>query len=102
MSVENKVGENCNDCFDEQAEIESYPECRKLANVAGQKSIIEDFLDWCQQQGYELRDWNSTYLDQPQSITINREELLADYFGIDAARLEKERVDILKKLKEQS
>lgn len=72
-----------------------YPELEKLSSVSDEKRLIMQFLDWCTEQGYELRDWSNTYHDQPQAISKTFDQITADYLDIDLAEVEKERRALL-------
>lgn len=72
-----------------------YPECEKLASHEQELNTIRNFLDWCDSQRFELRDWNHLNYGEPQKINKSREQLLAEYLGIDLKVVEKERQEML-------
>ena len=72
-----------------------YPECEKLASHEQELNTIRNFLDWCDSKRFELRDWNHLNYGEPQKINKSREQLLAEYLGIDLKVVEKERQEML-------
>ncbi len=69
------------------------PECEKLAKVAPQINKIGEFLDWL--EGEKI------YLDMSDTGTYrNTEQLLADFFEINLALVEKERRALLEHMRE--
>lgn len=63
----------------------------KWAAFADTASTIREFIEWCEQQGWELRE---TATDRP--IMLNTNEVLYRYAGIDAAELDRARRALLK------
>ena len=78
--------------------MSKYPELEKLTEVNDERLLITAFLDWCTEQGYELRDWSNTYHDQPQPISKTVDQIVADYLEIDLAVVEKERRALIESL----
>ena len=88
-----------------------YPECEKLSKVSRESQKLGDFLEWLKGQGYYLckfydRETLDASRDQseegfyPDYISII--DILAKYFDIDMNKVEEERAEILKKLREQN
>ncbi len=65
-----------------------YPECDKLSECHSEKIAILNFLQWCDEQEYELRIWTDENQHNPQPLRKNREELMADYFEYDLKKVE--------------
>jgi hypothetical protein len=71
-----------------------YPEHDKLMKITGHSQAIGEFLDYMSDRGYTLRKWSDdeyTYLAHPGSIY----SILADYFDINQAKLEREKRQML-------
>lgn len=75
--------------------MSEYPECEKMKLVSSESQSIGAFLDWCGEQGFELRDWDNEYQDQPGPLHKSIEQLLAKYFEIDLVKVESERQQML-------
>lgn len=58
----------------------------KWAAFADDATTIRVFLEWCEQQGWELRVTKTG-----QRFMLNTDEILYRYGGIDAAELERAR-----------
>lgn len=71
------------------------PECDRLAEVSEHSQTIGDFLEWLPQQGIQLcsipEEYDHTFVPIGRSI----ESLLAEFFEIDMAKVEKERRAVL-------
>lgn len=78
-----------------------YPECEKIteADKSGKSPLLTDFLDWLDSKGIILAKYGAR--DDLYPIHTNKEQLLADFFGIDLALVEKERRQILEDLRNQ-
>lgn len=72
------------------------PECDKLLKVKDRSQEIGDFLEWLAGQEVEL----CTYVDKDgyHPVRESTEQLLAEYFGIDLAKIEQEKRAIMKTL----
>lgn len=66
------------------------PVLDKWAAFADTASTIHEFLEWCEQQGWELRE---TATDHP--IMLNTDEVLYRYAEIDASELDDARRALL-------
>lgn len=79
--------------------MSNYPEHDKLKALAGANQTVGDFIGWLEEQGLELARWNEagTYC-----LPANkpREELLAEFFGINRSALEAEKLAMLGSLRE--
>ena len=80
--------------------------CEKLSKRSEEWNHIYPFLEWLQEQGivlakYEPDEFSSIYPNlQPISESI--QDLLYKYFEIDPIKLEEERRELLKKLREKA
>lgn len=80
------------------------PECDRMLAVRDQSQAIGEFIDWL---NYEHEVFLARYEDlddysQPVLMTFHRNmnELLAEFFGIDLAKVEAEKRAILDSLHE--
>ncbi len=78
--------------------MSQYPECDKLLAVCEERTLILDFLQWCEVHQLELRDWSRLTSNHPRSINKTFAELANDYFKLDSTKLEAERQEITKEL----
>jgi hypothetical protein len=78
-------------------------ETEKFAKVveSGDNQVIGEFIDWLGEHGY----WVSEYVkiegfrdEMLMPIRKSNASLLADYFGIDLAQLDREKRDLLAKI----
>ena len=79
----------------------SYPEHEKLKDLAGANQIVGDFIEWLYANGM----WIAQYAERSDQLipsAKNRDELLADHFGIDRKRLEDEKQSMLDALRKQT
>lgn len=90
-----KTVDSCTKCFEDVKLARIYPEHAKLQKVQHESQLIGEFL-------YEVSRKNGSTLCQysfgewtPVSGGIER--ILAEYFGIDQNKLEKEKQHMLKK-----
>lgn len=77
----------------------STPELDKLAAVANDSQVIGDFLEWLDTHGRFVGQW---YDERAAPAAIGTEALLAEYFGIDLKRVERERRAILEAVRRGS
>lgn len=74
----------------------NYPECEKLAKVAKQSQVLGEFLNWLKGfKEFELAKWNLHGEDRLVPMHDSTESLLAEFFGIDMDKVEKERQQII-------
>ena len=100
-----------------------YPEHEKLIAVKAQSQSIGEFLDWLAGKRIELCQWRTARDENPalevllliggcdrtdpamveQLMPINRrvEDVLAEFFGIDPDKLEAEKREMLRRLREK-
>lgn len=72
---------------------EKYPEHAKARAVKRDSQVIGEFLEEMGTRGYELCTYDRHHAEyEPQQ---NIEKVLAEYFGIDQAKLEQERLAML-------
>lgn len=78
------------------------PECDKLLKVSEKSQSIGQFLDWLENEKEfaicEHYETDGDYIP----VSINIERLLAEYFGIDMEKVEKERRKILDSLQKKA
>lgn len=75
-----------------------FPECTKLAEVREISQAQGDFLAWLQdERELTLGRWKGDEL-VPACVSI--QDLLAEFHGIDMAKVEAERAEMLEKLRE--
>lgn len=82
-------------------EYPAAPECDKLVSNAQESHKIGDFLDWLiDDKGYAICEeaHDSQAMPEYEYFPIRQgfEALLADYFGVDMKKVERERRAILK------
>lgn len=75
-----------------------YPECEKIHAKREESTTIGNFLDWAEEKGYVFCVLDHKY-DDYYPITKRIEELLADYFGIDLEKAEKERQQMIEEIR---
>ena len=77
-----------------------YPECEKLKEVAPLSQKIGDFLDWLEQdKGLIIAKYDDE-TGKIYSVAYSKEAMLADVFGIDLQKVEKDHQAILKSIQE--
>jgi len=77
-------------------------ELDKLVKVRAELHLqsIGEFLEWLGDQGIFLARYNeSQFITKIHPLNISFEKLLADYAGIDLQKVEKERRNLLKKIR---
>jgi hypothetical protein len=85
------------------------PECEKLAEVSEESNKIGGFLGWLFSKdlviaGYEhnTRGWEELVVVRRYQGDSGINKLLAEYYGIDLDKVEKERRALLNWLREQN
>jgi hypothetical protein len=68
-----------------------YPEHDKMLAVQDQSRAIGEFLEWTQGEGYLLAEYGRNESDYPTRVQLTIEQVMARYFGIDLAVIEKEK-----------
>jgi hypothetical protein len=76
------------------------PECEKMSKVMKDSGICAEFLDFVLDK-YVLSQYSDDE-EFPIPVNVNREKLLAEYFGIDLDKVEKERRKILEYLHQEN
>ena len=85
---------------------EKYPECEKLAKVSKESQVVGEFLEWLQnEKEIALAKWaqveGSVFSNSNLFLVHDStESLLAEFFEIDMNKVEEERQQILKELRE--
>jgi hypothetical protein len=84
--------------------MNNYPEHDKLAEIdSAQKQTVQDFIDWlCDKSNLVICDFDENSFDgyyeydgvYPQT-RLSREQIMAEYFGIDLQKLSSEKDRIL-------
>ena len=79
----------------------SMPECDKMCEARPYSQKIGEFLDWLAVE----KNWcicEPTYrnVEPYMPVCFNMEELLAEFFEISLAKIEKERRELLERLRE--
>ncbi len=74
-----------------------YPQHEKLATVKDLSQEIGTFLEWTEEQGWHLGEWDENGFGDQQLflIGLNRLDILARYFKIDLDVLETEKRHML-------
>jgi len=93
-----------------------YPECEKMARARPKSQAIGEFLDWLQNEkgiqfgktptDEQIEEVEDTFGESWPDIalwpeTIRTEEILAEFFDIDLDKVEKEKREMLKKIREE-
>lgn len=64
------------------------PECEKMAKARERGSqAIGEFLEWLQGEGYQIGEWGD---EEMYPVHKSPEQWIADFFGIDLAKVEQE------------
>lgn len=93
------------------------PECDRLAAIADQSQQIGEFVDWLAGEGLHVAEWVRRHecdhptpcrrgmhdLIEPYLVPLagSTEALLARYFGIDLAKIDREKRAVLAWIREQ-
>lgn len=84
---------------------EKWPEHEKLMKVKDKSQMIGDFLEWLGEQSFEISEYEECEdcgCEHLFPIRKNREQLLAEYFGIDLKVLEDEKQQMLDEVRKQN
>jgi len=73
--------------------MKRYKEHEKLQAVKDKSQEIGDFLEWCNNKGIFLGEYDR--FDELVPIRKNTETMLAEYFKINLKKLEQEKRDML-------
>ena len=71
------------------------PELDKLRSVKDESQKIGNFIEWLHENKFEIREWKN---GRHFSIAGSIESLLARYYEIDLAKVDKEKQAILDQL----
>lgn len=78
--------------------MSNYPESDKIALNEARYRTVNDFIDWLGARGIRLvrlvRDTNVW-----EEVRVYEDNLVTDYLGIDREALEKEREDIMERIR---
>ena len=78
------------------------PTLNKIQKCHKDSQNIGEFLEWLSMKGYTICEYVKKEDVYPRPIRLNREQLLAKYFGVNLERAEQERRKILDMVREQS
>lgn len=83
-------------------EYPATPELDKMerASVDMGSQYIGEFLEWINSQGWELAEWED-HSDKLNPISSSIKQILAYYCEIDLAKVDQERSQILKYIREK-
>ncbi|WP_415912411.1 hypothetical protein [Neptuniibacter sp. QD37_11] len=73
-----------------------YPQCEKLSSCSNEVQSINEFLEWCQENGFALMDFNTS--GDPVKLQEPVDRLIHKSLGVDVAELEAERQDMIANL----
>ena len=81
------------------------PELEKMQAVRDDSQKIGEFLEWLAEQDIELAKWELHEEEQFEEMTPirqTREQILAEFFGIDLVKCERERQALLDAVREDN
>jgi len=79
----------------------TYPEHEKMQAVVEQSQSIGEFLDWLlNEKSIVLSQYLNPDSERLTPINPNTQDLLAEYFDIDLDKIEKEKRQMLKAMRE--
>lgn len=76
-----------------------YPECEKMAAIRDKSQVIGEFLEWAEETQDFCMCMYSGYGHEYIPINMTKEILLAKFFNIDLNKVEKERRQILDRIR---
>lgn len=76
-------------------------ECKKLAKRTDEWNAIYKFYEWLQEQRITLARWDDRLSYGITPVTKHIQDLLYEYFEVNPIKLEQERREILRKLREK-
>jgi len=79
-----------------------YPECDKLDNNWKAVFAIQQFLEWLSEQKMTICELLGKEFPEFQPVTKNAQDLVYDYFRIDANKLERERRAMLEEQRKRN
>ena len=81
-------------------------ELEKHSKTFEQRRIVEEFLDWLNENeillGEYIKPYKAMDIERLAPILKNRQEFLDEYFDIDPVQLEKERRELLEQARRKS
>ena len=84
------------------------PELDKIQAIVEKSQAIGEFLEWLgSEKEIVLSEWTGSDCDECgeetlMNMTMSKEQLLADFFGIDLVAAEKERAAILEQIRKEN
>lgn len=80
-----------------------YPECEKIAVIADKSQVIGEFLEWLQEDKHlVICEQCGIRCNNLSPLNFSTEKLLAEFFGINLNKVEKERRQMLNAMREKS
>lgn len=76
--------------------MKAYPEADKWSNVYKDAAIIKDFLEWAK-RAHDLSLWKNVHDGEGPEVSYHT--LVEQFFGVDSAKLEAERREILETIR---
>lgn len=78
-----------------------FPEHEKLAAIRDKSQAIGEFLEWAEEQGWHLAEWDTSRQFQERMMPISRNTVgvLALYFDINQDALEQEKRTMLDEMR---
>ena len=83
------------------------PECKKLSAVSEESNKIGDFLEWLSSKGFVIAGYEHGIRNYEKLVAIRKfqasngiNNILAEYYGIDLNKVEKERQALLEWVRE--
>lgn len=80
-----------------------YPEHDKLLALSDKSQVIGEFLQWLRSEGMEIAYWRtSPNAVEPRLTVLSKSinSLLAKYFDINQDKLDREKADMVRRLRE--
>jgi Ni,Fe-hydrogenase III component G len=79
-----------------------YPESEKLSRISLERQVIDDFVEWLGQQNIRLCSIPAAYEHTWMPISRQVDSLVMEMWGIDPVKLEQERREMLRKMREMN
>ncbi len=102
QSMENQWPNWLDDDIEAMPDESDYPECEKMEAVREKSQAIGEFIEWLQSKNIYLLTQHEGMDDDFCFSRTPIEELLAEFFGIDLAKAEKEKSAMLEDIRKQN
>lgn len=99
------LSDTCGTCDGEGRVPPRAPECAKMAAVKDKSQAIGEFIEWLHdKKGLVIAEWNDSIIGRDELVGayIGTEQLLAEFFDIDLEKVEQEKRQMLKELREHA